>query len=400
MIIKNKILVISYTFPPSESVGGKRWFNIAKELANTNDVDIISSSPNTNFEIFRNIFYLKSKYPSILNDNPSRLTDIIKYRIAMLKLKWLVNGSIFDKGKRDVKSLKKLVIKCQKINKYDIVITTGAPFSYLSNIVDLKSNELFKETLFYCDIRDPWTWGSGYGMKTLSKRRRKFELHCEKNVVKNSDRLFVPSQVMKEYLDNFYLDNKTEHLPHGFDKLKIDNLKLRKPSNKVGVLSLIYGGTWYQNIDDQFSLLIKSFEKSNSEINYNIYTNSVNINEKNKVYNSYKSSITFNNYIRESELFREINDSDAFVLIFPDDKKDFLSAKLFEICYIGTPIIFIGKEGVVSEFLKTNQFGIHILPDRIDMILEIFDSEILELQPNQAIRENFSFESIASRIIN
>ena len=56
--------------------------------------------------------------------------------------------------------------------KINIIIVSGAPFTLLYYSTLLKKKFSIK---LISDIRDPWTWGSGYGMTLLTKPRKKKE---------------------------------------------------------------------------------------------------------------------------------------------------------------------------------------------------------------------------------
>ena len=86
-------------------------------------------------------------------------------------------------------------------------------------------------------------------------------------------------------------------------------------------------------------------------------------------------------------------------MIFPDDYKDFLSAKLYEICYIGTPIIYVGSSGDVANFITKNQFGYHVQKTNVfDFFSKIH--QFKKLQPNRNILENFNFKNLSKLIVN
>ena len=203
-------------------MGGKRWFNFAKQLSQHNKVDVISTGYNDKCTFINSTYKIKQKYPHILDEDPKNILQSFHYKISLFFQKVISKGSYYDRGVNILKNLEKLVVLLHQKNKYDVIITSAAPFSWVNLIVDLKKNKLINDVLVFSDLRDPWTWGIGYGMKQLSKQRITFESQQECNTVLNSDKVFVPSLKMKSFLDKKYKSKNIIHLPHGFDKNTIN----------------------------------------------------------------------------------------------------------------------------------------------------------------------------------
>ena len=376
-------------------MGSKRWFNFAKQLAQHNDVDVISTTKNINCEFINNSFKIKQKYPAALDVIPKNIIQSFHYKSSLILQKVISKGSYYDRGVNVLKILKKLVVLVHHKNSYDVIITTAAPFSWVNLIVDLKKYKLIKEVLVYSDLRDPWTWGTGYGMKNLSKRRISFENHQESNTILNSDKVFVPALKMQSFLNQKYNTKNLTHLPHGFDKYKINQSLLDSKKNDLKQIQFIYAGTWYNNIDDIYNNLIESLNYLKLDYNYKIFTQSFPI----KLIKNKSEKVLLKNYLKEEDMFKEIFKSDFYILIFPDDYKDFLSAKLYEICYIGTPIIYVGSSGDVANFITKNQFGYHVKKTNVfDFFKRIH--HLKKLQPNRNILENFNFKNLSKLIVN
>ena len=231
-------------------MGSKRWFNFAKQLAHHNEVDVISTTQNSNCEFINNSYKIKQKYPHILDESPKNLFQSFRYKSSLYFQKVISKGSYYDRGVNVLKRLKKLVVILHQKNNYDVIITTAAPFSWVNLIVDLKKNKLINDVLVFSDLRDPWTWGIGYGMKQLSKQRTSFENHQESNTILNSDKVFVPALIMQSYLNKKYKSKNLTHLPHGFDKNKINNSLIDPNKNESKIIQFIYAGTWYNNINE------------------------------------------------------------------------------------------------------------------------------------------------------
>ena len=389
------ILLLSYHFFDTNKIGSKRWRNYAKFLSKNNTIDIVScdkSTPDINF--INENYHIKPVYPTILDLIPKNIFQKISYKLGLLKQKLKTQGYFYDRGAVVINKLEKLLIHLHYKNNYDIIISTGAPFSWVVLPVLLKKENILKNTLIYSDLRDPWTWGDGYGMKLLSDKRLVYEKNNERMVLEFSDKIFVPSVKMKKDLKEKYDSSNIIHLPHGFDKEKIE-LSVSKKIKESKTLKIIYAGTWYNNIDDIFNNLIESLNYLKLDYNYKIFTQSF----ANKLIKNKSEKVLFKNYLKEEDMFKEIYKSDFYILIFPDDYKDFLSAKLFEICYIGTPIIYIGSSGDVANFITKNQFGYHVKKTNVfDFFKKLH--QLKKLHPNRNILENFNFKNLSKLIVN
>ena len=80
-------MIVSYTFPPSTDVGGRRW---SKFIHYLNDLDynitLLTKKPNEEINFFKSYKYLnrveffKDKYPKILGRGPKNIWDHFLYR--------------------------------------------------------------------------------------------------------------------------------------------------------------------------------------------------------------------------------------------------------------------------------------------------------------------------------
>lgn len=386
-------MIVSYHFFDKSKVGGKRWYNFAKELSKNNNIDLITCDEIYENSFIDESFRIRTKYPPILDKYPISLIERFQYKTSLLFQKFISEGSYYDRGVNVLNILKKLVIELHRKNNYDIIITTAAPFSWANLIVDLKKNKLINDVLVFSDLRDPWTWGIGYGMKSLSKKRIAFENKQESNTILNSDKLFVPALKMKSFLEKKYRTSNIILLSHGFDNEKITKSLSQIENTKLNTINFIYAGTWYNGINDVFSNLIELFETFELDYHYKIFTESF---FDNSIINK-SSKVHIGGYLEECDMFQEIFKSNFYLLIFPSTYKDFLSAKLYEICFIGTPIIYIGESGQVSEFITKNQFGYHLTLSTLLGFLKK-NHNLKTLRPNNYILDDYSFENLSKLI--
>lgn len=354
--MKIKVLIISYIFPPSKEVGGRRWSKFAKSLNELGiEVHLITSNmgfeKNKVIEIPKYIASYKiiqNKYPEILNKTPKSIFNKIHYRTSLYKVKKISNGNYYDRGIYSEKELYSLVK--EYLNNYDFekVIVTGAPFSLLYYISKWK-----KEFNYFlvCDIRDPWTYGESYGIQMMSDLRKKEELRRESIVFHESDMITIPNKDMAEKYSILYplQKHKIKVLLHGYDESEFENIEnVSRIKNKW-----IYGGTLYPESYEIYKYVFNYLNNS-KKIDLEIYSrNNLNfIKEYEKV--------KFYPIVSPKEFNLLCHNSSFFLWVFPEKFKDYLSTKLFELIRCRIPIIYIGYKGVFSKFIVENRLGVFI----------------------------------------
>ena len=368
--IKN-ILIISYLYFPSKKIGAQRWTKIGKELIKKNhNLSILSI--NNGGKLNDNHSFFKSKFFSeILRTNPSNIFEKILYNFWIRVLPFFTKYNFYDLATFDKKTIiekaKKIIVK----NNIDIVIATGAPFSLCYFNVELKMS--FKNLLVINDFRDPWTWNNEYGYELLSKKRKSRENKLEKEVIEKSDYILVPVNPMKEFLDQKYahFKDKVKIIPHFFDVNEMPKELNKSPNKKM---SFIYGGTIYQGTIKWYEEFSNAISAIYGNVSISLYSNDLKLDCK-----SENGLIKLKKGIKETDLLIKICNADYYIACYPEIDKDFISTKFYQIIYLKTPIILISPKGILSDFIKDYDLGIHILPEEIKNIKEGF------------LRNDFSF---------
>ena len=365
------ILIITYLYFPSKKIGAQRWTKIGKELIKKNQ-NLSILSINNGGKLNDNHSFFKSKnFSEILRSNPSNFYEKVLYNFWIRILPFFTKYNFYDLAIFDKKNV---IDKAKKIiaeNKIDIVIATGAPFSLCYYNIELKKS--FKNLVLINDLRDPWTWNNEYGYNLLSEKRKLSENKLEQEVVENSDYILVPVEPMKEFLMSKYPNykDKVKIIPHFFDVNEMPKELNKSPNKKI---RFIYGGTiypgtmqWYEEFSDA---IFNNYEK----VSINIYSQNLNEDFKSK-----NGLINLKKGIKETELLHKIKNSDYYIACYPEIDKDFISSKLYQIIYLKTPIILISPKGILSDFIKNYDLGVHILPEEIKNIKKGF------------LRNDFSF---------
>ena len=368
--IKN-ILIISYLYFPSEKIGAQRWTKIGKELIKKkHNISILSI--NNGEKLNDNHSFFKSKNLSkILRSNPVKFHEKFLYNFWIRVLPFFTKYNFYDLAVFDKKTIiekaKKIIVK----NDIEIVIATGAPFSLCYYNVELKMS--FKNLVVINDFRDPWTWNDRYGYELISEKRKSRENKLEKKVIEKSDYILVPVNPMKEFLVQKYphFKDKVKIIPHFFDLNKMPKELNKSPNKKI---SFIYGGTIYPGTIEWYEEFSNTIFGIYDNVSISLYSQNFN-----KDFKSKNGLINLNKGIKEKDLLKKISNADYYLACYPEIEKDFISTKFYQIIYLKTPIILISPKGILSDFIKHHDLGIHILPEEIKNINKGF------------LRNDFSF---------
>jgi len=364
-----KILIISYVFPPSKGIGGRRWAKIAKHWHQQgNDVEVIAGfNKNDNGGpwdidvtalIKKNkIHYIADDYPKIINSIPNTIIQKLQYRLALNLVKIRIKGNYYDRSVFWTEKILPLVK--QKIKEgFTNIAATGAPFFYLKNIIALKDE--FPGLKVWIDLRDPWTWGDGFGMGLLNHKRKRNEENTEKYVIEKADLVTVPVRKMYSELSKMYNPEGLRVLPHFYDPDDIPGKRVENPDFDH---SLIYAGAVYDGIENTLlSVADELLRIKDKKIRWRFFVS--NPDKLSKVFadKRYNKLIEINAQIPSADILRQIINSDFYIAIYPERFKDHLSTKFPELYALGTPIIYIGANGDVASFITQNNIGRAIVP--------------------------------------
>ncbi len=361
--------IVSYTFPPSKEIGGRRWAKFSQQLSRLgHKVTVVCANNKIDNNWYEKDFagidvrILPKCYPDWLSGITNSILEQFLYLIYTKFWNLITKKNIFDKGFAWRKPMLNELEKIHKQNSIDVLVVTGAPFSLLLYGTEFKIKH--KQVIYVGDLRDPWTWGSYYGISNLSIKKKKFQELSEYKTIQTCDMVCCPTQHMLDVLTSKYpsYTSKLYLLPHAYDPDKIS--KTKDVQKREG---FIYGGTLYDNIEEYIKLIAKSV-KNNPSINFKWDIFSA---KSYPLLDSVFEKGVVNKYplIPEEELFQKIQNSAAYLIVFPETDKDLISTKFFEIIYTETPILYIGEDGEVGKFITNNHLGVHILPKNIEVEL-------------------------------
>lgn len=402
------ILLISYVFPPYPGIGGRRWAKFVKNLAKMGfTVHVIhAKNPFSEISLWTKdvqdnrirTYPLKSFYPKVLLTVPQTFFQKLNYRISLLITKVFSKGTPYDRGIFWNSSALKL--SGELIKRFGIrnVVVSCAPFSSGYRALELKTR--FNRLNLMIDFRDPWTWGPGYGFSSLAGKRLAFESRMLNNTIEKSDKIFVPVDIMRTVLSERFpmFQSKVVVLPHAFDK---DEVTVRQTANDRMGMDLIFYGSLYEELGEYFEEIIKAMLIPGRPIYLHIYSDSVRYIELFKKNGLLNKRVYYNEPLPASELFKKITSADYVLMIHPDRGVDNISTKFYEIIYSRTPIIYISKPGLTSNFVSENKVGYFFQRGEIAEGLSNLKNGLKPYDYNSSYEvEKYSFEKVTETLVN
>ena len=354
-----KILLITYYWENSESVGKKRWINFISELKKSNfDISVLTFSSRdfikkeNNFTLIeRNINSANKFFSNKIVGNYSRGVIDSSSNIFLSVLSWIrVNFFIPDGRILSFKKIENFAVKYISENSIDTLITTSPPHSIQKLGMRLKKSTGVN---WISDFRDPYlNWNIMLSMKPnfISKMIHNF---YQKKFLEASDKVIVTnSELRKEFLKISTSDKI--HLIHNGS-----NIKLEKYNNKKFILSYFGLLNMFRNPDkliDTLDIMLEEDSNFRSKFEFHLYGNiqESTVNYINKKKNLYPLT-RFDVVNSEKELVSKMSSSSILLLLLDNlPMQNTTPYKLYEYLVSGKLILTLGdyENKDVDRFLK------------------------------------------------
>ncbi|MCD1118351.1 glycosyltransferase family protein [Chryseobacterium turcicum] len=408
---ENKILIITYYWPPAGGPGVQRWLKFSKYLPEFGWKPIIYTPENPSYplldeslmkdvpddlEIVRTKIWEPYQLAEKLNKSNKKFKagqfDVGNNQSWKSKLSIWVRGNFFIPDARVfwVKPSTEFLEQYLKINNIKTIVTSGPPHSM--HLIGLNLKKKFPDLKWIADFRDPWTEISYYKHLKLTKKSDKKHRQLESEVFKNADITLATSYTDAE---NFRKNGANAIcITNGFDESD-SNPQTLKPSNSQTQFTLSYIGVLEQlrnpeNLWKALANLVKtntdfaeSFKlKFVGRIDDKILETLQKLSLKNHIQNL--------GYVSHDKAVVEMGKSSLLLITnFPSDSsKGIIPGKIFEYLATGKQIISFGpNEADVSKILDETKAGKHFgyndSKEIEDFILEKF-----ELWKNGNLLEN------------
>jgi len=399
------ILLVTEIFPPFPGIGGRRWAKFVKHFSKLNlNVDVVSAIYNehsakksiwtSDVRGLKNFSHhqIPLHYPAVLNDVPVTIFHKIKYRVALQFVKLFSKGNYYDRTMFWQTNYQNLVEKIIIEKSIDTIIATVAPLNLAFQLIPLKAK--YPQIKFIVDFRDPWALGNLFGFP-FKKKRQFHEIEKEKAVCNSFDLVTFPNYEMKEKCKLSYglPNNKLYILEHAFDEDDFPNFEIanRNENNEI-----VFLGTIYDGLQEHFQQILNVLQ-SFPAIKLKLYASNKNAN---KFHFSLPPNASFQNELPPRVLFATISQSKFILIAYTPKQKDLIATKFYEIIALRIPILYIGFDGIVADFIIQNKLGIYIHSNDISSALPNVLSGKVKCDYNFNFDvSKFSFQFISKKFI-
>lgn len=373
----NKVLIITYYWPPSGGAGVQRWLRFSKYLPQfgwepviltvdpgygtypaidsslENEVPpsiVVHRTKATDW--FRMYSREKSKIPSsgFAKNNENTFRE---------KLSRFIRGNFFIPDPR--RGWNKFAFKkaCEIIETSSIenVITTSPPHS--TQLIGLKIKKKYSGINWIADLRDPWTDIYYYSKFYPSPISSYIDRRYERLVLKSADKIITVGKSLKDIFSSKIsgIEEKFKVITNGYDEEDFTGIIPSQPDiytiSYIGTLSEAYP------IDGLLNAL-QSFKKKGNIFKVR-FVGTVSSGQKELIISSLGNhAVEFVPYVDHAGAIRYMSESTVLLLIIPDHRsnKTIITGKLFEYIAAGKPVICIGPiDGDAAEILKFTGTG-------------------------------------------
>ena len=408
-----KVLIISYFFPPGRLVGSERTEYWAKNLYkygyypiiltrqwNPNQIELTDKINNNNKEhlIYDHYEVYKVPYKRSLRDILSNYKSLILLQKALTYLESILSN-FFISALPFSNFQKKAEVILNKNQEINHVINSVAPFSALSISFHLKKK--FSKINFIADYRDEWTTRTTNTPNSfLENILFHLDSKSEKKWTSNIDFFITVSETWKKSISD--LINKNGFViknGHNFKGLKIS--KTIKNGNK---LRIIYPGTLfsYQRIEIFISAVKKVHDKNSNVIQVDFYGVEVNKKELRRLKQltkGYEDVFIIHNKLNKVELAKELQISDIGLITDYENLKGCLPVKIFDYYYFGLTILLCPSDfDEMEEFIKKTNTGFSVNSEKecynklMKLVKQKQQNKLAVLNQNKELLTHYSRE--------
>ncbi|MEX2235798.1 MAG: glycosyltransferase family 4 protein [Cyclobacteriaceae bacterium] len=385
----NKVLIITYYWPPSGGSGVQRWLKFVKYLPAYDWEPHVFTPENPSFavqdpslekdvpqeaEVIRfpiwepyDVFYRMSAWFD--PKKKSTPTSMMPARSGTLfqKTSTWIRGNLFvpDPRKFWVKPSVQFLSDYLTRNKIDIIITTGPPHSV--HLIGLKLKLKNPQLKWLADFRDPWTeWGL-WDSLMVSKLIRKVHKKMETSVLTHADEIIT--------ITPFYV-KRFEHLArrpvrlltNGFDEEDFKEIVYEKTDRFV----IRHIGLVNEKCDPRpFMNALRLEMETNKDLARDVRVEF--IGDVHHEFIRYVTEIeplkrvtAFPGNIPHKQLLKMYGSSSVSLMILTGykDPEGFLPGKLFEYLATGLPVLGTGPtQGDAAHLLKETGSGVMVESD-------------------------------------
>lgn len=374
---KEKVLIISYYWPPAGGPGVQRWLKFVKYLPDFGVEPIVYIPENPTYplidkgleseirpetKILKNRILEPYGWASAFSkgDTKKISSGIIpdkKKQSALQRLMLWVRGNLFIPDARVfwVKPSVLFLARYIRANKITKIITTGPPHSL--HLIGLRLRQT-EGVRWVADFRDPWTTIGYHKELKLTSGSAKRHKDFERQVLNKADHIIVTSPTTKAEFE--VITNKpVTVITNGYDTEKIDRLPMDEK------FTLAHIGSFLSERNPQIlwqalSELVAEEDGFSAHFRLKLIgavSQEVLASAKKYGLGKYIDAL---GYVSHSEALQQQRSSHVLLLVEIDspDTRCIIPGKLFEYMVSERPIIAIGPEGAdFGAIVKTTNTG-------------------------------------------
>jgi glycosyltransferase involved in cell wall biosynthesis len=373
----NKVLIVTYYWPPSGGAGVQRWLKFSKYLPEYGWQPVIltvdpeyAAYPVTDDSLLKNLspeieiqltgatdyfaIYKKDKSRIPTAGFANNIDNTLKGKILRF-----ARGNFFLPDPRrgwNKYAFKKAseLIESENITH---VITTSPPHS--TQLIGLKIKKKYPDIMWIADLRDPWTDIYYYNLFFPTLISKWIDSVYEKNVLKNSDKIITVGDSLKTLFSSKLkvVESKATVITNGFDNDDFAGLHSSSPD----VFTISYTGTLSDTYPVTGLLDALDIIRENGQ-NYRLrFIGTVTPNQKDLIISKTGNTpVEFISYVDHPTAISYMLDSSVLLLIIPDHQsnRSIITGKLFEYLAAGKPIICLGPlDGDAAVILNATGNG-------------------------------------------
>ncbi len=390
----NKVLILTYYWPPAGGAGVQRWLKFAKYLVQLGyephiytaenpeapalDKGLLDDIPPQVKVIKKTIWEPFGFYKNITGKKGSFNAGFLTEE-KQNKRKWTERFALFIRANIFIPDAKMFWIKpsARFLKKYmvqeniDLVISSGPPHSMHLIALQLKKNLPIK---WVADFRDPWTNIDFYQTLPITTWADKKQHALEKKVLETADRIIVVGEEMKKEFKTIHHQAKINVITNGFDGEISTNTVLDKKFT-IAHIGMLNADRCHRSFYAAIATLLKTEREFEKHLELK-FIGKLDIKAR-ELLLEYKllEYATITSYIPYQQI-AAIQQS-AHILYLPinntPNTKGILTGKFFEYLAAKRPIIAQGStEGDIAKILtETNAGAIFDFEDKENLQIEI-----------------------------
>jgi len=371
---EEKVLVITYYWPPSGGAGVQRSLKFVKYLLDNKylpivltvnpekasypvrDVSLLSEIPKEVKIIATDSFEplnILSSFIGKKNVPYGGFANSKKEKFHQKTLRW-IRGNFFIPDARVgwVKHAVKGAGKIIREEKINCILVSSPPHS--SQLIGLSLKKEFPQLRWVADMRDPWTDIYYYKDLLHAAPAAKKDAAFEKQVLETADAILVVSETIKRAFVNksvFVFPEKIHVIPNGYDEKDFPG-EIETPKDKF---IITYVGTMADSYRPEiFFYVLKRIVSEHPEFKvlFRFVGNVPSSVKKMTADLGLENYCEWNGHVTHEEAVMFMRKSNALLLIIPDAEgaEGILTGKLFE--YLGAKRLILGLGPVQGDAAK------------------------------------------------